>query len=203
MKSVTFFIFYFTCLFIYSQSNDSITDKKSHFGIAIKNGAAGVLETLAITPSATYFRNNHQVELGLSLYPLEYQNNYDNLFGSELAYKYFPQGTERRLNLFYEVSSFYFHKAKSGEYYKYIYYANGFDKETFTYYSNEHRLDLLGGMGFRLKLLQKGYIEISARAGMLTQSYYYHNSENFEYAYDIFTKSFFDAAANLNLGYRF
>lgn len=199
MKLLSLFFLCLLSLNGFSQSKDS--DKNYYFGAALNSSISGSTGgSVILAPTGTFYANRHQIEFGVNIYPFVYGKGYDNLIGGEINYKYFPNGIKNRFNLYFVASSTYHHDSRSGIRYDYSNYPN--QPSTYSYESSNNNINLLGGYGFQLKILQTGYVGTCIQLGAMTSSYHYNNSKGYTSNYNFFRSFDLDGAIKLNVGYR-
>ncbi len=173
----TFIIIAFTCF--------SQTDKvKGRFGCAVNSSLLEYSQSVGIAPTATYFKNNHQLELGIGIHPFEALNV--RIISLELNYMYFANGISNRFNLYF-ITNF----TSSNKRFRSLY-----DEINYNY------LILTGGYGFQFRILKDAYVGTDINAGGLTRS---KTSDNPNYlsSESFFHRIYLTGMIRLNIGYRF
>ena len=154
------------------------------FGIAINSSMNGEVYPIRIVPSITYLKGNSQAELGFGIHPFIRKDQ--NIFSGEFNYKYFPNGTDKKFNMYLIANLSYVHNPRKTFY-----------PTTYNY------LFLNGGYGFQLSPFKNAYMGTNMTVGTFT-----YNKQS-EIPYDSFVKKdFFDEfgfnlAFQFNIGYRF
>lgn len=164
----------------WAQTNET----KGRFGIAINSSMNGEVYPIRLVPSITYLKGNSQVEAGFGLHPFIRKN--ETILSGELNYKYFPNGTDKKFNLYLIARLSYINNQRE------------------TYYpSNYNYLFLNGGYGFQITPFESAYMGTNFTFGTFTYS------KTSEVPYDSFgQKSLFESfgvnlAFQFNIGYRF
>lgn len=162
------------------QSNDST----GSLGFALNSSVNGEIYPLRLVPSISYTKGKSQLEVGVGFNISD--RKFQNIVSSELNYKYFPNGTENKFNL-YLITRF-----------TYVYIARD------TYYPTKYNyLFLNGGYGFEINAFKGVYLGTNISTGVFT------SSKSSEIPYDSFAsqKLFetfgYNVAFQINLGYRF
>ena len=181
MKHYLFlFIFGLTSLIGTAQTDAS----KGQFGFAINSSLNGEVYPLRLVPSITYLKNNSQWELGFGLHPFIRKDQ--NIYSGELNYKYFPNGTDKKFNMYLIANLSYIHNPRKT-----------FFPTTYNY------LFLNGGYGFQLVPFKNAYMGTNMSIGTFT----YNKRSEIPYT-EFSEKNFFDEfgfnlAFQFNIGYRF
>lgn len=166
----------------YAQKSDT-TD--TSWGLSVNSTYNTAINSIGITPSASYYRGKSQFELGVGLYPFALQNQ--RTVSGEFNYKYFPNGADNKFNLFLIMSCAYVnHHVKS------------FYPATYQY------IFLSGGYGMQISVFKGAYLGTNVNLGTYTNS---KRSENPYKDYigtkDMFEKFGMNLSFQLNVGYRF
>ncbi len=154
------------------------------FGFAINSGINGEIYPIRLIPSITYLSGKSQWELGAGLHP--YIHKDQRIISLELNYKYFPNGTGNKFNM-YLITHFSYVNNKLETYYP----------TTFNY------LFLNGGYGFQINVLNGAYLGTNVNVGIFTHQ---KNSGNPypEFASNkLFDEFGMNLAFQFNIGYRF
>lgn len=157
---------------------------KGQFGFALNSSINGEVYPIRLVPSVSYLKNNNQFELGIGVHPFIRKDQ--NIYSVEFNYKYFPNGTDKKFNLYLLSQLSYLHNPRR------------------TYYPTTYNYIFLnGGYGLQLVPFKNAYLGTNMSAGLFTYS------KNSEIPYDSFSekKLFNDLGFNLafqfNIGYRF
>jgi len=163
-----------------AQSNDS----KGSFGFALNSSINGELYPIRIVPSLTYIKGKNQLELGFGFNPFTRKSQ--KLLSSEFNYKYFPNGTENKFNMYLIARFSYINSARD------IYYP-----------TNYKYLFLNGGYGIEIKAYKRVYIGTNISTGIFT----YSKKSDIPYeafaSQKLFDTFRFNLAFQFNVGYRF
>ena len=173
---------------VFGQENANPTEK--HFGVAINSSILGEVGSVSFAPTATYYQNKHQFELGFAIHPFDMQ--FSRRLGADFSYKYFPNGIDNRFNLYFTTNL-----TLTNEYREYTNYYSG------RYESNMNFVSLTGGYGFQVKLFGGAYIGTSLNLGVRTCSTKVTTGSNYNYSSPMFDEYYLDGALRLNIGYRF
>lgn len=161
-------------------------DSKSYgYGFALNSSFKTELNVIGLIPSVSYYREKSQFELGVGLYPFVLKDQ--RIVSGEFNYKYFPNGTDNKFNLFLIMSFSYVNQSRK------------------TYYPATYQyLFLSGGYGMQIRLSERAYLGTSVNIGTFTNS---KNSENpynnYIGAQDLFDKFSINLDFQINIGYRF
>jgi hypothetical protein len=129
-------------------------------------------------PTVTYLQGNSQFELGVGFHPFIRKDQ--QIFSTEFNYKYFPNGTDKKFNM-YLIGRF-----------SYIY------NQRKTYYPSVYNyLFLNGGYGFQLNVSKNVYMGTNFTIGTYTYS------KQSEIPYDSFVKKDFFEEFGFNLAFQF
>lgn len=162
----------------------SQTDSKpGKLGFSINSAINGEIYPIRLIPSITYFKNNSQYELGFGIHPF-FRKDQD-IYSAEFNYKYFPNGTDNKFNMYLIGNLSFIHNARQ------------------TFYPTDYNYIFLnGGYGFQLVPFKNGYMGTNISIGMFT------NNKRSEVPYPAFAEqNFFDEfgfnlAFQFNIGYR-
>ena len=166
-------------LFSYSQTDA----EQGRIGFAINSGINGELYPIRVIPSVTYLKNKSQYEIGFGIHP--YFRKDQDIYSGEFNYKFFPNGTDDKFNMYLVGNISYVHNRR----------------ETF-FPTNYNYLFLNGGYGFQLVPFKNGYMGTNISIGLFT------NNKKSEIPYAAFAeKSLFEdfgfnMAFQFNIGYR-
>lgn len=153
-------------------------------GFALNTTFNGELFALQVTPSLLYNKGNNQFELGIGFNPIDRADH--TLLSGELSYKYFPNGTAHKFNMYLLTRISLIHNER-----------NTFYPATYNY------LFLDGGYGFQIKLFEGAYMGTDVSIGTFS----YH--KNSQHPYEAFaTNNFLDEVGfcldfGFQIGYRF
>jgi hypothetical protein len=151
----------------------------------LNSSVNGELHPIRIVPSLTYSKGKNQLELGLGFNFTALRKS-QKLLSSELNYKYFPNGTENKFNMYLIARFSYINSARD------------------TYYpTNYNYLFLNGGYGFEIKANKRVYIGTNISTGIFT----YSKKSDIPYeafaSQKLFDTFRFNLAFQFNVGYRF
>jgi len=122
-----------------NQAQSTPRDNNGKFGFVLNAGFNGELYALQVAPSIAYSKDINQFEFGIGWNPFDRGDQ--TLLSGELNYKYFPNGTDQKYNL-YLFTQLAFVQNHRDTYYP----------ATYNY------LFLTGGYGFQVKLLERAYL---------------------------------------------
>lgn len=169
----------FTCLCTMGQSDST----GGQFGFALNTSMNGEIYPIRLVPTITYLKKNSQLELGFGLHPFIRKDQ--NIYSGELNYKYFPNGTDHKFNLYLLAQLAYVYNPRK------------------TYYPTTYQyLFLNGGYGFQLVPFKNAYMGTNMSIGTFT------NSKQSDIPYSSFEKENlfetfgFNLAFQFNIGYR-
>lgn len=154
------------------------------FGFTINSSINEELYTARIVPSVVYTKGNNQFELGMGFNPSDRQ--IQKLLSSEFNYKYFPNGFNKKYNM-YLITRVLFVNRKNKTFYPTAY----------------NYLFVNGGYGFEVIPFKNAFIGTNVCLGTFTFS------KKTEILYDaVSSQNLFDEiglnlAFQLNVGYRF
>lgn len=190
-------LFYFVCLsfLLVGQSTDTPT-KEKYFGFSLNSSIIGTINSTSITPSGLFYFNKHQIELGFAIHPFkpsDYIPNTPRAYGTELNYKFFPQGLNNRLNLYLGMNLTYTNSPSYHDNRNYPPYEIEYVKVNY--------LSLTGGSGVQLKFLKNAYIGTSLNLGVYTSGNV--TNDHRQHSYSLFDDFEIDGAIRFDIGYRF
>ena len=164
----------------HSQSNDST----GRIRFALNSSINGEVYPIRLVPTLTYIQGNSQFELGGGIHPFIRKNQ--KIFSGELNYKYFPNGKDRKFNMYLIGRFSYIHNSRS------------------TYYPSRYNyLFLNGGYGFQINASKKIYLGTNFTIGTFT----YGKQSEIPYdsfkKKDLFKEFGFNLAFQFNIGFRF
>jgi hypothetical protein len=165
-------------------ANAQSSDSTGRFGFTLNSSVNGELYPIRLVPSLTYIKGKHQLELGVGFNLSD--RKFQKLVSSELNYKYFPNGTENKFNMYLLARFSYINSARD------------------TYYpTNYNYLFLNGGYGIEIKAFKGAYIGTNISSGIFT----YSKKSDIPYqafaSQKLFDKFRFNLAFQFNVGYRF
>ena len=167
-------------LFVQAQTEEST----NRFGFAINSSLNGEVYPLRIVPSLLYIKGNSQLELGYGFHPFVRVDQRIN--SGEFNYKFFPNGMEKKFNLYLVTQLSYLHNLRKTFY-----------PTTYNY------LFLNGGYGFQIQVSKNIYMGTNMSAGVFT----YNKRSEIPYTSfsekNLFDEAGFNLAFQFNLGYRF
>ena len=178
---------YFITLSIGLTSMSSIaqTDTKTgQFGFALNSSLNGEIYPIRLVPSISYLKNNSQLELGFGIHPFIRKDQ--NIFSGEFNYKYFPNGTDRKFNMYLIACISYVYNPRK------------------TYYPAIYQyLFVNGGYGFQLVPFKNAYMGTNISIGTFTYSKQSEIPYESVVKKDLFEEFGFNLAFQFNIGYRF
>ena len=165
-------------------ANAQSSDSTGRFGFTLNSSVNGELYPIRLVPSLTYIKGKHQLELGVGFNLSD--RKFQKLVSSELNYKYFPNGTENKFNMYLLARFSYINSARD------------------TYYpTNYNYLFLNGGYGIEIKAFKGAYIGTNISSGIFT----YSKKSDIPYqafaSQKLFDTFGFNLAFQFNVGYRF
>jgi len=167
-------------LFAQAQSNNT----SGKFGFVMNSSLNGEFYQIRLVPSVTYSKGNNQFELGFGLRPFNQKDQ--RILSCELNYKYYPNGTVNKFNMYLISRLSYINNLK-----------NTFFPTAYNY------LFLNGGYGLEINAFKGLYLGTNISIGAFTYS---KNSENPYLDFDknkMFDEFGFNLAFQFNVGYRF
>lgn len=160
------------------------TDSTGSFGFTINSSFNGELYPIRIVPSVAYFKEKSQFELGFGIHPFIRKDQ--KTLSIEFNYKYFPNGTNNKYNLYF-ITRFSYVNNKRDSYYP----------TTYNY------LFLNGGYGLEINPFKGAYLGTNISIGTFTYSKNAENPYNTFAPKKLFEAFGFDLAFQFNIGYRF
>jgi len=155
------------------------------FGVVLTSKLNGEVYAPRLINSYYWLKGKNQVELGLGFHP--FIEKEQNITSAELNYKFFPNGSDNKFNMYLLTSLDYVYNRKETYY-----------PATYTY------LFLNTGYGFRTMATQHISVGTSVTAGCFTSS---KRSENpysgYFGSYDLFESLGMNLAFQLDVGYQF
>ena len=179
-----YYIFLSLISLIHFVANAQSGDSKGSFGFALNSSINGDVYPIRIVPSLVYIKGKNQLELGFGFNPFIRKSQ--KLLSSEFNYKYFPNGTENKFNIYLIARFSYINSARN------------------TYYpTNYNYLFLNGGYGIEIKASKKVYIGTNISTGIFT----YGKKSDIPYeafaSQKLFDTFRFNLAFQFNVAYRF
>lgn len=166
-----------------AQTTDT-TNTAGRIGIAINSSLNGEVYPIRLVPSLSYLKGNSQFELGVGFHPFIRKDQ--RILSTEFNYKYFPNGTDNKFNMYVIGRLSYINNTRK------------------TYYPSKYNyLFLNGGYGFQLNPTKNLYLGTNITIGTYTYG------KRTEIPYEGFTKKDlfdefgFNLAFQFNIGYRF
>ena len=165
-------------------NNAQSTETREGFGFAVNSSFDVEFYNIRIVPSATYFKGNNQLEFGVGFNPSG--RTTQKLFSSEFNYKYFPNGYDKKYNMYF-ISRLSYVNSQIDKFYP----------TTYNY------VFVHGGYGFEVQPFENAYISTNVSLGAFTFN------KNAEIPFEGFTsQSFFDEIGmdldfQFSIGYRF
>lgn len=160
------------------------TDRTGRIGFAINSSFNGEVYPIRLVPTLTYLKGKAHFELGFGFHPFIRKDQ--RIFSTECNYKYFPNGTDNKFNMYVTGRLSYIYNSRN------------------TYYPSKYNyLFLNGGYGFQLYATKDLYLGTNFTVGTYTYS------KRIEIPYEDFSKKdLFDEfginlAFQFNIGYRF
>lgn len=157
---------------------------KGQFGFALNSSMNGEVYPIRLVPSITYLKKKSQLELGFGIHPFIRKDQ--NIYSGEFNYKYFPNGTAKKFNMYLLGRLSYIHNPRD------------------TFYPTTYNfLFLNGGYGFQLVPFKNAYLGTNMSVGIFT------NNKKSEIPYNgfseenLFDEFGFNLAFQFNMGYRF
>ncbi|MCB0734502.1 MAG: hypothetical protein H6608_12500 [Flavobacteriales bacterium] len=172
-----------TCLFAF-RSNGQTHPSRGKFGFVLNSSLNGEVYPIRLVPSVSYYTGKNQFELGLGLHPILTKK--DRILSCEMNYKFFPNGTANKFNMFLITRFSYVNLARDSYY-----------PATYNY------LFLNGGYGFEINAFKGAYVGTNISTGAFT---YQKSSQNPYLHYSkerLFNEIGINVAFQFCLGYRF
>lgn len=166
--------------FSFAQSMDST----GRFGFALNSSFNGELYPVRIVPSAIYTKGKNQFELGVGFNPVSRQNQ--KILSGELNYKYFPNGHNKKFNMYLITRISYVNSSRDNYY-----------PSTYNF------LFANAGYGFEINRFKNAFMGTNVSIGTFT---FNKKSEipYTEFANQQFFDEFgFNLAFQFHIGYRF
>ena len=161
-----------------------IDSTKGQFGFGLNSSLNGEVYPIRLVPSITYIKNKSQLELGFGVHPFIRKDQ--NVFSGEFNYKYFPNSTDNKFNLYLIARLSYIHNPRKTFY-----------PTTYNY------LFLNGGYGLQLSPFKNAYMGTNMTIGTFT----YNRQSEIPYksfaSKKLFDEFGFNIAFQFNIGYRF
>lgn len=163
-----------------AQSNDSI----GNFGFSVYSSVNGEPNPIRIVPSLVYIKGKNQLELGFGFNPFIRETQ--KLMSGEFNYKYYPNGTKNKFNMYLIARFSYINSSRETFY-----------PTTFNY------LFLNGGYGFEIIPKQHVFFGTNLSLGGFT----FNKRSEIPYAafesQNLFEEIELNLAFQFNVGYRF
>jgi len=163
------------------QKDVANTDK---LGFSLNTGFNGELGAFQATPSLAYLKGNSQFELGVGFNPFDRADQ--TLLNGDINYKYFPNGIDRKFNLYFITQLSIIHNQR-----------NTYYRATYNY------LFLNAGYGFQIKLFDGGYLGTNVKMGTFTFNKSSTNPYEGFRSTDFFDKTGFNLDFQMHLNYFF
>lgn len=164
------------------QAQTSDVEKTGELGFSLSTGFNGELYSFQLTPSLAYLKGNSQFELGIGFNPFDRADQ--TLLSGDMNYKYFPNGMERKFNLYFISQLAIIHNQRS------------------TYYPATYNyLFLNAGYGFAIKLFDGGYLGTNIKMGTFTFNKSSTNPYEGFQSTDFFDETGFNLDLQLHLSY--
>jgi hypothetical protein len=165
-----------------AQESDS---KSKGWGFALNSSFNTEVDAIGFVPGASFYSGKNQFELGGGFYPFVLKDQ--RIVSGEFNYKYFPNGTNNKFNLFLIMSCAYVNQYKKTYYpatYQYLFFS--------------------GGYGMQIRLFKGAYLGTSVNIGTFTNSKRTENPyKDYIGTQDLFDKFGMNLAFQVNVGYRF
>ena len=181
MKHYLFILLFSSISFL---SKAQTSDSTGSLGFTINSSMNGELYPFRIVPSLTYFKGKSQLELGFGIHPLIRKDQ--KILSGELNYKYYPNGTNNKYNLYFITRFSYVHNKRDSYYpttYKYLF--------------------LNGGYGLEINPFKEAYFGTNISIGTFSYKKDTENPYNTHAPEKLFDAFGFDLAFQFNVGYRF
>lgn len=165
-------------------AQDSNT-KVNGIGITLNSSLNSELNSILITPGASFHRGKNQFELGVGFNPFNQKEQ--RILSGEFNYKYFPNGNGNKFNMYLMMSFVYVNQLRK------------------TYYPATYQyLFLNGGYGFQIKTFKGMYVGTNINIGTFTNSKRSENPSNEYYGSEnLFDKFGVSLTCQVILGYHF
>lgn len=156
-----------TCLLagIVSAQSDS-TKKEKQFGVSVAQTLSSYPGYFTTGLLATYRIHKHQLEFGPKFFLID-RNYYNQRFGTEFNYRYYPNGVHNRFNLFFLLNADYIHLYKISDYQQYVSSSNQYVMVNKKRRDNDLTMNI--GYGFHANLFKGLYIGNNIGAGILLE----------------------------------
>jgi hypothetical protein len=165
-------------------SNAQTNDSNGKFGFTINSSLNGEIQPIRIVPSLTYYKGKNQFELGFGMHPFIRKDQ--KIKSGEFNYKYYPNGTDNKYNLYFITRLSYVNNTR-----------NTYYPATYNY------LFLNGGYGLEIKAFKGAYLGTNISIGTFTYNKDSENPYNTFAPKKLFEEFGFDLAFQFNIGYRF
>jgi hypothetical protein len=162
----------------------SKVENAGKFGLILNTGFNSELYSLLVTPGVTYSKEAFQLELGLGINPFDRVDQ--SLLNTEMNFKYFPNGTANKFNL-YMLTQFSYVKNERNTYYPATY----------------HYLFLNAGYGFQIRLFEGLYLGTNFSIGTFSSSKKSNNPYEGFTSHKMLDEMGINMAAQFHLSYRF
>lgn len=153
-------------------------------GASLNTCFIGELGAVQTTPGLAYLKGHNQFELGMGFNPLDRADQ--TLLSGDINYKYFPNGMERKFNLYFVAQLAIIHNQR-----------NTYYPATYNY------LFLNAGYGFQIKLFESAYLGTNVKIGTFTYNKSSENPYEGFHSTDFFDKTGANLEFQLHLNYYF
>ncbi|MEQ8471397.1 MAG: hypothetical protein RIC35_09430 [Marinoscillum sp.] len=160
----------------------SAAENTGQWGVVLNAGFNGELGAFQATPSLAYLKGNSQFELGLGFNPFDRTDQ--TLLSGDMNYKYFPNGMERKFNLYFITQLSIIHNQR-----------NTYYPATYNY------LFLNAGYGFQINLFKDAYLGTNVKIGTFTYNKASDNPYEGFRTTDFFDETGFNLDLQLHLSY--
>jgi hypothetical protein len=131
------------------QAQKTDTENTGELGFSLNTAFNDELYTFLATPSLAYLKGSSQFELGMGFNPFDRADQ--TLLSGDINYKYFPNGIDRKFNLYFVSQLAIIHNQR-----------NTYYPATYNY------LFLNAGYGFQIKLFDGAYLGTNVKMGTFT-----------------------------------
>lgn len=157
---------------------------KGKFGLALNTGISTMVLPVRLIPTFSYYHGNHKLELGIGFHPFIMQSH--QVVSGEFNYKYFPNGLDKKFNMYLMASFRYLNHLKK------------------SYYPTRYNyLFLNAGYGFQVKVAGRVYLGTNLAFGAYTNSRQSENPYNYDGSAQLFKSFGMNFEFQANIGYRF
>ncbi|MDG1333498.1 MAG: hypothetical protein P8P74_14275 [Crocinitomicaceae bacterium] len=180
---IPLFVAFFAITPVFAQETPEKTEK--HLGFALNSSLIASSGLVFISPTATYYQNKHQFELGAGFGVS--RSDIDRAFTTNFNYKYFLNGIAKRINPYAAADLAYYNFSRT----------QGSD------WVEISEVSMFVGFGAQIQFLEKAYFGIGIYGGLLTSQANGFESFEPDGTPGLFKEFEFDGAVKFSLGYRF